>query len=452
MPEFRAEVRLPVPPDVALEWHRRPGAFERLTPPWVRVHVEARTGTIEPGDGVALRVRKGPVTFLWRLEHVPPEGGTGFADVQRKGPFASWRHDHLFRAAAGGAVLEDRVFFALPGALAAAHGIVARDLARLFAFRHRVTQEDLAAHARAGARTPLTVLVSGASGLVGWALGAVLGGAGHRLVRLVRRTPRAPDEAFWDPARGLGDPGALPRIDAIVHLAGESIAGGVWTAERMRRIRESRVVGTRVLAEAAAALEPRPAAFLSASAIGVYGSRGDEVLDEDSASGTGFLADVGREWEGSVAPAAAAGIRTVALRLGLVLSPRGGLLGKMLPAFRAGLGGPLGDGSQWMSWVSLDDVVFSILHALHRPEVAGAVNVVAPHPVRNAEFARTLARVLGRPAPLRVPAAILRAVSREMADEAFLSSQRVVAKRLPEAAFAFRDTDLETCLRHGLGR
>lgn len=435
----------------ALEWHRRPGAFERLTPPWVDVRVESRAGGIDPGDRVRLRVRKGPAAFAWTLEHAPAEGGPGFADVQVQGPFASWRHDHLFADRDGGGTLTDRVRFALPGPLSLAEGMVRRDLARLFAFRHRTTREDLAAHARAGDSAPLTVLVSGAGGLVGSAVCAVLGGAGHRVRRLVRRAVRAPDEVAWDPERGPADPAALEGVDALVHLAGESIAGGLWTPERKRRIADSRARGTRVLAEAVAAARRGPRVLVSASAVGIYGSRGDEVLDEDSADGTGFLADVGRAWEAALEPARAAGVRTVALRLGLVISPRGGLLGKLLLPFRLGLGGPLGDGAHWMSWVSLDDAAFAFLHALHQGDLSGPANVVAPAPVRNADFMRILAGVLRRPAFLRVPAAVLRAASREMADEAFLASQRVTPTRLTAAGFAFRDADLQGALRHALG-
>ena len=450
--EFLVETPLPVPVEPALAWHRRAGAFERLTPPWVDVRIESRTGTIDPGDRVRLRVAKGPLHFDWTLDHAAPDGAAGFADVQVAGPFASWRHDHLFAPRDGACVLTDRVRYAMPGPLAFGHRLVQRDLARLFRFRHRTTREDLAAHARAGEIAPMTVLVSGAGGLVGSTLRAVLGGAGHRVRRLVRRAARTADEVAWDPARGLADPAALGSVDAVIHLAGESIAGGLWTRDRMQRIRDSRVVGTRALAEAIAGARPRPRVFLSASAIGVYGSRGDEVLTEDSTPGQGFLADVGRGWEEAAAPAAAAGVRITTLRLGLVLSPRGGLLGKLLAPFSAGLGGPLGDGAHWMSWVSLDDVAFAFLHALHHPEVTGPVNVCAPQPVRNRDFTRILARVLGRPAFLPVPAAALRAVSREMADEVFLASQRVESTRLPAAGFGFRDADLDATLRHLLGR
>ncbi len=450
--ELTFRTPLPVPAERALAWHRRPGAFERLTPPWVDVRVTSRTGGVDPGDRVRLRVRKGPAAFDWTLEHAPAEGGEGFADVQVDGPFAAWRHDHLFADEPGGAALVDRVRFALPGPVSFLSRAVRRDLARLFAFRHRTTREDLLAHARAGEAAPRTVLVSGARGLVGAAVCAVLGGAGHRVLRLVRRAARSADEVAWDPAHGLADPGALEGADAFVHLAGESIAGGLWTEERKRRIAESRTRGTRALAEAVARATRGPRVMLSASAIGIYGSRGDETLDEGSADGRGFLADVGRGWESALEPARAAGVRTVALRLGLVVTPRGGLLGKLLLPFRLGLGGPLGDGAHWMSWVSLDDAAFAFLHALHRDDLSGPVNVTAPAPVRNDDFTRILAGALGRPARFRVPAAVLRTASAEMAAEVFLASQRVVSSRLTGAGFVFRDATLDGALRHALGK
>jgi len=451
--ELRAEIDLPCAPDVARAWHGRSGAFERLVPPWVDVRVEERSGTIEPGDRVLLRVRQGPATFRWELEHAAPEGGAGFADVQRRGPFASWRHDHVFRPDGEGCVLEDRVRFALPAPLGWAGGLVRRDLGRLLAYRQRVTRGDLAALARAGALggAGRTVMVSGAGGLLGRALVPVLALAGHRVLRLVRRPPRGPDERRGDPARGV-EPDALADVDAIVHLAGESIAGGLWTRERMRRIRESRAAGTLALVESVRRADPRPATLLSASAIGAYGSRGDEALDEDSARGHGFLADVCRAWEAPLEAAGAGEMRTASLRFGLILSARGGLLARMGAAFRAGLGGPLGDGSQWMSWVSVDDAALACLHVLRNATLSGPVNIAAPGPVRNAEFTRTLARVLRRPALVRAPAVLLRAISRPMADEAFLASQRVVPRRLIDSGFVFRDPELETALRHELGR
>ncbi len=295
----------------------------------------------------------------------------------------------------------------------------------------------------------MQVLISGASGLVGRALTRSLAAGGHRVRRLVRRQPVAADAAFWDPAAGEIDPGALDDVDAVVHLAGENVAGGRWTATRKRRILESRVAGTKLIAGAVAA-EAKPPALVSASAIGYYGDRGEEALDEASASGEGFLADVCRQWEAAAAAAEQAGARTVRLRIGVVLSRHGGALQKMLTPFRLGLGGNLGDGRQVMSWIHLDDLVGAVEHALMNAALSGPVNAVAPGPVTNREFTRTLARVLRRPARLPVPAPMARLLFGEMGEELLLAGARVAPARLEETGYEFRFSDLESALRHEL--
>jgi uncharacterized protein (TIGR01777 family) len=294
------------------------------------------------------------------------------------------------------------------------------------------------------------ILTTGASGLIGSALGAHLTGGGHDLVRLTRSVPRAPEEFRWDPAAGEIDPGTLDGVDAIVHLAGETVAGR-WTESKKRRIRDSRVLGTRLLAETAAAHDPRPRAFVSASAIGYYGDRGDEPLTEESSMGEGFLAAVVRDWESATDPAREAGIRVVNLRFGIVQSAAGGALRAQLPLFRLGLGGRVGNGRQYVSWVAIDDVVGAIGFALGEERLSGPANVCAPRPVTNAEYARTLGRVLRRPAVLPAPAAAVRLVLGEFAGE-LLGGQRVVPDRLREVGFEFRYPELEGALRHVLGR
>jgi uncharacterized protein (TIGR01777 family) len=296
--------------------------------------------------------------------------------------------------------------------------------------------------------TPTHVAVTGASGLLGSALVPALTSAGHRVTRLVRRHPRA-DEIRWDPAAGMIDAGPLEGIQAVVHLAGENI-GARWTAARKRRIRESRVGGTQLLSRTLAGLRQPSRVLISASAVGIYGSRGDELLTESSAlpSPPGdFLAQLGREWEEATQPAASAGVRVVPLRFGIVLAPSGGVLARMLPPFRLGLGGPFGDGRQWMSWVSIEDVVGAILHALSTEELAGPVNATAPQPVTNRVFATTLGRVLHRPAILPLPSIAIKIALGEMGSVALLGSQRVVPPRLLRSGYRFRHPELEGALR-----
>ena len=299
----------------------------------------------------------------------------------------------------------------------------------------------------------MKVLVTGASGLVGSALVPFLTTGGHRVTRLVRSQPRpGAAEIHWDPVTGVQDPSGLEGMDAVVHLAGENIAGGRWTAARKAKIHDSRVIGTRTLCETLARLSQPPKVLVSALAIGYYGDRGDEPLWENSTFGTGFLADVCRAWEEATQPTVQKGIRVVLLRIGIVLSPRGGALAKLLLPFKLGLGGVIGSGKQYMSWIALDDVAGAITHALVTDALQGPVNAVAPHPVTNREFTRTLGRVLGRPTVFPLPAFAAHLLLGEMADALLLASTRAEPKRLLATQYVFRYPELDGALRHLLGK
>lgn len=296
----------------------------------------------------------------------------------------------------------------------------------------------------------MKVAITGATGLIGSALDARLTAAGHRVVRLVRRNPDASrGDVLWDPARGVLDASALDGVQAVVNLAGEPVAER-WTTDRKRRIRLSRIDATTTLVRAIIAAARPPRVLVSASAIGIYGDRADESLDEAAALGEGFLADVGRAWEAATAPAGERGVRTVIARLGIVLSAAGGALEKMLPPFKLGAGGKLGPGTQWMSWVSLDDVVAAIEFALTTDHVSGAVNVVAPNPVTNAEFTHELGHALHRPALATVPAFALKLAYGEMGEQVLMASQRVYPRALERAGYVFRHPQLADALRSAL--
>lgn len=295
----------------------------------------------------------------------------------------------------------------------------------------------------------MNVLVSGSSGLVGSALVPFLTADGHRVTRLVRARLEAGEvEVYWDPAAGRIDAAAIEGLDAVVHLSGENIASGRWTAEKKARIRDSRTKGTRLLAESLAGLAKPPKVFACASAVGYYGNRGEELLKETSPPGSDFVAEVCRAWESSTEPAGGKGIRVVNLRIGVVLSAAGGALAKMLPPFRIGVGGKIGDGKQYMSWIAIDDLVGIISHALKSDALAGPVNAVTPSPVTNAEFTRTLGRVLRRPTIFPMPAFAARLAFGEMADALLLASQRVEPAKLLKAGYAFRYPELEPALTH----
>jgi len=301
----------------------------------------------------------------------------------------------------------------------------------------------------------VNVLVSGSTGLIGEALVTELEAGGHRVVRLSRSSRGG--AVRWDPMRGEIEAERLTGIDAAVHLAGESIAGGNpvtgrWTSKRKARILESRTKGTRLLAETLARLPAPPRVMVSASAIGYYGDRGDEVLREESTPGNSFLGEVCREWEAAADPAREAGMRVVHPRIGIVLSKEGGALGTTLPIFKLGGGGRIGNGRQWWSWVAFDDTIGAIVHSLTTDFLSGPVNVTSPNPLRNAEYTSILGRVLGRPTLVPLPAPVARIALGELADELLLASARVEPAKFEETGYSFRYPELEGALRHLLGR
>lgn len=299
----------------------------------------------------------------------------------------------------------------------------------------------------------MKILISGSHGLVGSALITSLTADGHDVVRLVRREPRSgAPEVKWRPDTGLIDKDQLEGLDAVVHLAGENIAEGRWTSEKKRAILESRVKGTALLSQTLATLKQPPAVFVSASAIGYYGDRGDQLLNENSAPGNDFLAHVCQEWERATGPAVEKGIRTVLTRFGIILDENGGALEKMLTPFRMGIGGRIGSGKQWMSWIALDDVIRALRFVMDDRSISAPVNVVAPNPVRNAEFTKTLGRVLSRPTFFPVPAFAVRLAFGEMADALLLASQKVEPSVLASRGFEFKWTTLEPVLKYLLGK
>lgn len=448
---------LPVSAEEAFAWHERPGAFERLTPPWERVSVLERSGGIREGARTAVLVRVGPARFRWVAVHREYAAGRKFVDEQVDGPFSHWIHEHRFEPVGPDVSrYTDRIEFGPPFGVvgaAAARWVALPRAARMLAYRHATLRDDLAAHARHRGRRRLRIAVTGATGLIGSTLVPFLTTGGHEVIPVSRRRGFA-GAIHWDPAAGVVDHAGLEGLDAVVHLAGENV-GLRWSEHRKRRIRDSRVEGTMLLAEALAVLRRPPAVLVSASAMGIYGDRGDEVLGEEAlpeGAPSEFFVELGRDWEAATEPARVAGIRVVLPRFGLVLTPGGGALARMLPPFLLGAGGPLGNGRQWVSWISIDDAVGVLYHALFAEELDGPVNTVAPEPVTSRGFAATLGRVLGRPAVLPAPALALKLLFGEMADTALLASQRLSAARLVGSGYVFRHPSLEIALRHVLGR
>jgi uncharacterized protein (TIGR01777 family) len=323
----------------------------------------------------------------------------------------------------------------------------------MFAYRHTTTAldtEETNRRIEAG-KEQMKLLVSGSTGFIGKALVPFATTSGHEVVRLVRTSPGLGD-VVWNPSNNEIDTGALDGFDGVVHLAGENLGARRWSASKKQRIRSSRVEGTRLLCETLAASSHPPKVLVCASAIGFYGDQGDEILDETSGTSSGFLAEVVREWEEATEPCRANGIRVVNLRIGVVLSPAGGVLARLLPVFNSGAAGIVGNGKQYVSWISMDDLLRVILHAIEDERLAGPVNAVAPHPVTNGELTKTLGRVLGRPSLVRVPAFALRMALGELAEETVLASSRVIPKQLLQGNFSFRYPYLEPALRHVLGK
>lgn len=455
---FRKETYISAPKEVAFRWHEQPGAFECLAPPWEELRVVRRSGGLKDGGELVFQVRMGgPAWMTWHARHYDYVEGEQFCDEQLRGPFASWKHKHRFVSDGNGCRVIDDVEYKLPmePVSGPVHALMVKEKIRaMFAYRAAVTRQAIEAHHAAGGK-PMKILLSGASGLVGSFLKPFLESGGHTVVPLKRgrKAGSGKNSVTWNPSEGFSDRELehLEGFDAAVHLAGEGILGP-WTAAKKRAIRDSRVIGTGNLAGVLARLKTPPKVMVSASAIGYYGDVGPARLDESARKGRGFLADTAEAWEKATDPAREAGIRVVHPRIGIVLSGRGGALATMKTPFSLGLGGRLGSGNQYMSWIAIDDLVGLIHHALVTDSLEGAVNAVAPGAVTNREFTRTLAKVLRRPVGPPAPEFVLKMIPGGMGKEVFLASCRAHPARAIESGYVFQFGSLEGALRHQLGR
>lgn len=457
MPTVEYKSHVPVPPEELYGWHIRPGAFERLMPPWEEVRILERSGGVADGGTLSFSMKQGPVRRKWIAKHTACEPGRMFRDEQVSGPFAKWVHTHRFVPGDdGGSLLIDQIDYELPlGGLgrAAASRFARRQLDRTFQFRHQRTRDDLARHARFKELGARRIAISGASGLIGTQLKAFLTTGGHDVALLVRRpADRAKGEIFWDPATGRIDAEALEGFDIVIHLSGENVAAGRWTDARKRLYVESRVKSTDLLSRTLAGLRRPPRALVAASAIGIYGERGDETITEASAPGSGFLADLCKAWEQAAAPASAAGLRVAVARIGVAIAAQGGALHKMLAPFKLGGGGVIGNGRQQISWISLDDVIGAIHACAFDESLSGPINIVGPDPVTNRVFTKTLGHVLARPTIFPLPAFVVNLLFGEMGRTLLLGSTRVLPVKLQAAGFSFLHPTLEEAMRMELGR
>lgn len=467
--KFASTLNVDAPVDKLFGWHENPGAFERLTPPFDPVNVTYRKGNIDGGE---VHIRIPFIPFTWVAKHHSYKKNVQFMEDQESGPFVgplpfwngSWHHQHLFEKNGNGkSILKDRIYYDFPmdpfGSLFGGW-FTKKKLDQMFAYRRNITKNDLKAQSKYEGKA-LDIAVTGGSGLVGSELIPYLTTAGHKVENIVRGRPKK-GELVWNIDKKQIS--SLEGKDAVVHLAGEPInkplAGKIpipWTEWKRKEILDSRVNGTRLIAEHLASLNKKPKVLVCASAIGFYGDRGEDILTEDEDKGSDYFSKVVSEWEAAAKPAIDAGIRVVFLRLAPVMSPLGGALQVLsLPAM-LGSSPPVAGGKQWWSWVSVDDAIGSIYHSIITESLSGAVNVASPNPVRQKEWASTLAEIYwGKLAKMTtlipIPGFVLKTFLGEFGDVLALSSIRVDSSKLIDSGYEFRFTDLEHCFRHLLGK
>lgn len=448
---FTKQSTVPFPAEKVFEWHARPGAIERLSPPWDPLEVLERLGGIETGATVKMKMKAGNFSYNWFAKHTDYTEGRLFRDEQVRGPFKRWIHTHQFDpVSAGGSQISDTIEYEFPVNPIAAplfNQLIQKKLSRIFAFRHFTTVNDLKRHQQNRTGKKLTVVLTGASGLIGANLSAFLTTGGHQVYHLVRRSPRPGEkEIFWDPQTGELDLSPIDTIDAVVHLAGENIGYGRWTANKKKVIVDSRVNSTGLLVQKMTERQQRPATFLSASAIGYYGDRGNSLLTEASTAGTDFISEVCQKWEAAAVALNQTDIRLVTLRIGVVLDPRGGALGRLLLPFKIGLGSRIGSGAQMISWITLDDAIGAIYHCLMEKTVEGPVNIVAPNPVSNLELTKAMGKTLGKPTLGVLPQQAIKLLFGQQGEEILLSSARVSSGKLEESGFWYGSPNLSSAL------
>ncbi len=449
---FVKKCPLPVPSSEAFAWHSREGAFERLLAPWENVKIVERTGGIQNGARTVLQLKAFIFHFKWVLTHLDYREGQQFCDMQASGPFAYWKHKHKFIPEPNNnSILEDNIAYKVPFGMVGhlfAISYLKGKLEKLFRYRHEVTFNDLYLHNRFQGKPRLRILIAGSTGLVGSNLVPFLTTGGHEVHRLVRKKSGGSREILWDPAKEQINPSELEGFDAIINLAGDGIANGRWSDKKKREILESRTQTTRLLAQTLSKLTRKPKVWINASAVGIYGDSGDVQITEESPLGKGFLADVCQAWEASTLAAEDCGIRVVKIRIGVVLSAKGGALKEMLLPFKLGIGGVIGSGGQYMSWIAIDDLLGVINEAMMNESYRGPVNAVSPNSVTNTEFTKTLGAILHRPTVLPMPAFAARGVFGEVADALLLSSCRVEPAVLNRGGYKFLYPHLELALNH----
>lgn len=449
---FTRSMQMPVSAKVLADWHGKPGAFGRVQPPWEKASIVKKAAAIANDLEEHIRINIGPFKKMWIARYHDVIDGEQFCDLQVSGPFAYWDHKHIFKAIdEGKSELVDEVSYkeplGPPGRFLAGK-MIYNKLDRMFRYRHAITSQDLERYHKRKIPSK-KILVAGGTGFIGSALVPLLQTLGHE-VKVLTRKPTCASHVAWDPALTKIDLNSLEWADVVINLAGYNIATP-WTKKAKKKITDSRLQSSQTLVDAMLSLKEAPKVFISASGSSIYPLYDGREYDESGPAGEGFLPDLARRWEAVSEPLVKVGIRTLKLRIGLVLSPAGGALQKMLPAFSLGLGGPFGTGSQHMSWITLDDLLDVIVSGIENEALEGAVNAVSPQPITNKEFCQTLAKVLKRPCFLKVPEFLLRRIPGGMGQELFLASNRVIPAKLLALGHKYRYTDLEQALRYLMG-
>ena len=466
MPIFERSTSIDCDRQDLFQYHSNPGALNRLIPPWEKVTIEQRSDSLKVGSEVVMRNSLFGLPIRWHARHTELRDPESFQDIQLSGPFKSWVHDHVFESKGSGhSILHDRVEFETKLGVLGKLGLplVRSKLSAMFEFRHLTTQADLRfqdfLRQHISGRT-LRVGVTGSSGLIGRRLVDMLSVLGHQAIRILRPVstdhraldfPLSSQAVVWQPGKGFSDESSMKNLDAVVHLAGKGIASTRWSESAKQSIRMSRIEGTQTLVKDLCKLDSPPKGLICASGVGIYGDRDSEVLDETAEIGDGFLAELARDWEKSAMEFETSGNRVAIGRLGIALHPKNGALAKLLLPFRLGLGGAIGNGRQFWSWIHVDDAAAGFLYLAANPKCSGVYNLVAPEQTDNRTFSKTLAKLVNRPLLLPVPAFAARLLLGEMADAMLLASTRANCGRLNDERFPFRATRLEDCLRHILG-
>ncbi len=439
---FEKTSRIEAPVEEVFSWHTRLGAIERYSPPWDPIRVLFRTGGIEKDAEVVIRMKAGGIPYRWHARHTDYEENRLFRDRQVRGPFSEWIHTHEFEPDGSSACfVRDLIHYRLfshPFRESLSYKLIENKLSAIFAYRHRTLKEDLRVQLGFENREPQTILVSGASGFIGSELIPYLTTAGHKVLKLVRYQPQDENEIFWDPDFFQIDSERLEGVDSIIHLAGENIGNGHWTEKKKEKILSSRLKGTRLIAETICKMKTPPKVFLSASAIGYYGDRGDRELREDDTFGTSFIAGVCHKWEEAATIARESGTRTVMLRIGVVFDPRGGALERSLLGSRLGLKAGIGSGKHYVSWIGLNDTIDAIYHAMLDAGIEGPLNIVSPNPVTSNTLSEQLAKVAGGKLRINIPESVIRTAFGQKGEEVLLSSVRVLPEKLANSDFYFR--------------